>query len=79
MTTRAGTSIKRNNIPAVPIILGLVLGPVFLNRMRQALGVSNGDFAIFLDRPIALTLFAVTILSILVFTYSKIREKRRAV
>jgi putative tricarboxylic transport membrane protein len=72
-----GYVMKRNNVPAVPIILGLVLGPVFLNRMRQALGVSNGEFGIFIERPIALTLLTVTILSILVFIFSKMREKHR--
>jgi putative tricarboxylic transport membrane protein len=71
-----GYVMKRNNIPAVPIILGLVLGPVFLNRMRQALGVSNGEFSIFLDRPIALTLFVMTVLSIVVFCYSKMRNAK---
>ncbi|MBU1296820.1 MAG: tripartite tricarboxylate transporter permease [Gammaproteobacteria bacterium] len=72
-----GYVMKRNNVPAVPIILGLVLGPVFLNRMRQALGVSNGEFGIFIERPIALTLLTVTILSIFVFIFSKMREKHR--
>lgn len=70
-----GYIMKRNNIPAVPIILGLVLGPVFLDRMRQALGVSNGNFEIFLDRPIALTLLMLTILSITAFVISKVRRK----
>ncbi|MEH6453902.1 MAG: tripartite tricarboxylate transporter permease, partial [Psychromonas sp.] len=36
-----GYILKRENIPAVPIILGLVLGPVFITRSKQALGVSN--------------------------------------
>ncbi|MBR7890058.1 tripartite tricarboxylate transporter permease [Marinomonas sp. A79] len=72
-----GYIMKKNNIPAVPIILGLVLGPVFLNRMRQALGVSNGEFSIFFDRPIALTLLSVTVLSIAVFVFSKVRDARR--
>lgn len=70
-----GYIMKRNNIPAVPIILGLVLGPVFLDRMRQALGVSNGNFEIFVDRPIALTLLMLVILSITVFVISKVRRK----
>jgi putative tricarboxylic transport membrane protein len=43
--------------------------------MRQALGVSNGNFEIFVDRPIALTLLMLTILSITVFVISKVRRK----
>lgn len=70
-----GYIMKRNNIPAVPIILGLVLGPVFLDRMRQALGVSNGEFGIFIDRPISLTLLTLTIGSIAIFTISKLKAR----
>lgn len=72
-----GYIMKRNNIPAVPIILGLVLGPVFLDRMRQALGVSNGEFGIFVDRPIALTLLILTIASIALFVISKLRNSNK--
>ena len=70
-----GYIMKRNNIPAVPIILGLVLGPVFLDRMRQALGVSNGDFSIFVDRPISLTLLVLTLASISIFILSKLKTQ----
>lgn len=69
-----GYIMKRNNIPAVPIILGLVLGPVFLTRMRQALGVSGGDFMVFIERPISLTLFSVTLLAIAIFAYGRFRS-----
>jgi len=69
-----GYIMKRNNIPAVPIILGLVLGPVFLTRMRQALGVSGGDFMVFIERPISLTLLTVTLLAILVFAYGRFKS-----
>ncbi|AJQ97660.1 tripartite tricarboxylate transporter permease [Gynuella sunshinyii] len=71
-----GYIMKRANIPAVPIILGLVLGPVFLNRMRQALGVSNGDFSIFVDRPISLILLSITVLSIVIFVGSRLKNLR---
>lgn len=50
-----GYLLRRANIPAVPIILGLVLGPVFLTRFRQAMGVGGGDLGVFLSRPISLT------------------------
>ncbi|WP_438467157.1 tripartite tricarboxylate transporter permease [Marinomonas sp. PE14-40] len=69
-----GYIMKRNNIPAVPIILGLVLGPVFLTRMRQALGVSGGDFMVFIERPISLTLLTVTLLAILIFAYGRFKS-----
>lgn len=71
-----GYILKRENIPAVPIILGLVLGPVFITRSKQALGVSNGDLSIFIDRPISLTLLMMIILSITVFIFSFVKDSR---
>ncbi|ENM5728996.1 tripartite tricarboxylate transporter permease [Vibrio mimicus] len=71
-----GYILKREQIPAVPIILGLVLGPVFIARAKQALGVSNGDFSIFWDRPISLTLLSMIAISIGIFVYSMVRDNQ---
>lgn len=70
-----GYILRRNNIPAVPIILGLVLGPVFLTRFRQAMGVADGDLSIFLSRPISLTLLTAIVLSIGIYMWSQSRQK----
>ena len=70
-----GYMLRRANIPAVPIILGLVLGPVFLTRFRQAMGVSNGDASIFLTRPISLTLLLMIVASIGIFVWSRARQQ----
>lgn len=65
-----GYVLRKKNIPAVPIVLGLVLGPVLMVRMRQALGVADGDLSILVTRPIAATLLGLTILSIVVYALS---------
>ncbi|WP_428035395.1 tripartite tricarboxylate transporter permease [Amphritea sp.] len=70
-----GYILRKNDIPAVPIILGLVLGPVFLTRFRQAMGVGDGDLSIFISRPISLTLFSMIILSITVYLWSTLKAK----
>jgi putative tricarboxylic transport membrane protein len=72
-----GYILRRNDIPAVPIILGLVLGPVFLNRFRQALGVGNGDLAIFIDRPVSMVLLSLIVLSISLFLFGQWQEGRK--
>jgi len=69
-----GYVLRRNDIPAVPIVLGLVLGPVFLTRFRQALGVADGDLSVFVSRPISLTLFSLIVLSIGIFIWSRLRS-----
>ncbi|GGB84399.1 transporter [Marinobacterium zhoushanense] len=70
-----GYMLRRANIPAVPIILGLVLGPVFLTRFRQAMGVGDGDLTIFLTRPISLTLFLMIVASLGFYIWGLLRRK----
>jgi putative tricarboxylic transport membrane protein len=45
----------------VPLVLGLVLGPLLERGVRRTLIVSEGNLAIFVQQPIALALFALTI------------------
>ncbi|WP_432697870.1 tripartite tricarboxylate transporter permease [Marinobacterium sp. YM272] len=59
-----GFALRRAQVPMVPIILGLVLGPILETRIRQALGGSNGDFTIFVERPISLVMLIIMVLLI---------------
>jgi len=45
----------------VPLVLGLVLGPLLERGVRRTLIVSEGHLSIFVQQPIALALFALTI------------------
>ncbi|MEM7535690.1 MAG: tripartite tricarboxylate transporter permease [Chloroflexota bacterium] len=62
-----GYIMNRLDIPSVPIVLGLVLGPIFEARFRQALGGANGDISIFLTRPISASLLVIMIVAVVVF------------
>lgn len=73
-----GYFLRRHQIPAVPIILGLVLGPVFITRFQQAIGVAGGDLSIFVSRPISLILLSLIVLSLAVFFWSAIRGQRNS-
>ncbi len=42
-----------------PLVLGLVIAPIFEQSLRQSLIMSNGNYLIFFSRPIALGLLAV--------------------
>jgi putative tricarboxylic transport membrane protein len=44
-----------------PLILAYILGPLFEENLRRTLVVSDGSFAVFLQRPIALTLLLIAI------------------
>jgi putative tricarboxylic transport membrane protein len=48
-----GYIMKKLRYPIVPLVLGLVLGRLAENSLRQALTISGGDFSIFFTRPIS--------------------------
>lgn len=72
-----GYALRRANIPMVPIILGLVLGPIFETRFRQALGGSGGDFSVFVERPISLVM-VIVIVALIVSSILSQRKKHEA-
>ena len=74
-----GYILNRLDIPSVPIVLGLVLGPIFESRVRQALGGAGGDISVFVTRPISLGLILFMVLTIAVFLYSSYRQQRSTV
>ena len=72
-----GWLMKRYDWPAAPMVLGLVLGPMFENALRQSLTISHGSGFIFVTRPISGTLLAVAALAILVPALSRLLLYRR--
>ncbi|HXF54008.1 MAG TPA: tripartite tricarboxylate transporter permease [Hyphomicrobiaceae bacterium] len=59
-----------------PLLLGLVLGRLMEEKLRQALLISRGDFMTFLDRPISATLLAATALVIVLAALPAVRRGR---
>ena len=58
----------------VPILLGIVLGPLAEMNFRRALILSDGSLSIFVTRPISLAFLLIAFGSLLVFT---IKSRRR--
>lgn len=50
----------------VPLVLGLVLGPLLERGVRRTLILSEGDLSVFTERPIALTFLLLTVAVIVV-------------
>ena len=59
-----GYFIKKVQIPAAPIILGLLLGGTAEQSLRQALTISQGSLGIFVSSPIATGCLLVAFLSL---------------
>jgi len=55
-----GFLMRRLDYPAAPLLLGLVLGDLMENAMRQSLMMSNGDISILYSRPLAATMLLLT-------------------
>lgn len=73
-----GRFFLRNGIPAFPLVIGLVLGPMFEMRLMQSLSLSNGDPTVFLTRPIAATLLGLAVAGIVLAIVSHRRDRAAA-
>lgn len=56
--------------PPVPIVLGMVLGPIAESNLRNALTLSNGSWTIFVKRPICLAFILLTFVLIFLLKQS---------
>ena len=72
-----GYLLRKLDIPAVPIILTMILGPLMEQALRQSLDMAGGDFSILFTRPISATLLAVAALSLVLSTLRFFSSARR--
>lgn len=66
-----GYLLVKNDFPVAP----LVLGPMIENNMRRALTISNGDFSIFISKPLSLIFLIVAVAWILIPLIMKMKGK----
>jgi putative tricarboxylic transport membrane protein len=55
-----GYGMKKFSFDPAPLVLGLVIAPIFEMSIRQSLIMSNGTWMIFLQRPVAITLLVLS-------------------
>jgi putative tricarboxylic transport membrane protein len=55
-----GYGLKKFEFDPAPLVLGLVISPIFEMSLRQSLIMSDGTWMIFLQRPIALVLLVLS-------------------
>lgn len=63
-------AMSKFDFPAVPIVLGMVLGPIAESNLRNALTMSNGSWLIFIKRPICLGFIVLTFVFIVLLKHS---------
>ena len=70
-----GYILLRLKWPVVNLVMGVALGEILENRLRQSLSQGDGSPLIFLQRPVSLGLI---ILTVLIVAVPLIRDRRRA-
>ena len=60
-----GCTMRVYDVPLVPAVLGLILGPLSEQHFRRAIAISEGDLSVFASRPLsaALLVLAVAVLA----------------
>ena len=74
-----GYIMERLEWPAVSLIIGLVLGEIMEERLRESLSMSAGDPLIFVQRPISLLILVAAALVIIIPLYRDYRKRKNVV
>jgi putative tricarboxylic transport membrane protein len=74
-----GFGMRRFDFPAAPMIIGLILGPMAEQSMRQALTISQGSWSTFFVRPISGTLMVVAIALLVIPNVLRFIRSRKVV
>jgi putative tricarboxylic transport membrane protein len=71
-----GYALKKFAFDPAPLVLGLVISPIFEQSLRQSLIMSNGDYLIFFMRPISLGLLIACAVMLALSAYTFMMKRR---
>jgi len=71
-----GFFMRRYGYPVAPMVVGLILGPMFEAQLRRALSLSEGDPTTLVQSPFAVAVYAALALVIGLSVWLKSRERR---
>ena len=74
-----GYALMKFGFEPAPLLLGFVLGRLMEEKLRQALSISRGNFATFIQEPLSATLLAAAVLLVLVAALPSIQRGREKV
>jgi putative tricarboxylic transport membrane protein len=61
-----GFAVRRFGIPVLPLILGVILGPLMELKLREALDLSGGEVSGLFNEPLAIFVYVLVVLAIVV-------------
>jgi putative tricarboxylic transport membrane protein len=71
-----GYFLRRIGCEPAPLVLGFILGPMLEEQFRRTLLLSDGDFSIFLTRPLSAGLIGVTTALLVLMALPSLRKGR---
>jgi putative tricarboxylic transport membrane protein len=71
-----GYALKKFGFDPAPLVLGLVIAPLFEMSLRQSLIMSDGTWSIFLARPVSAILLAISAALLLLAAYGALVARR---
>lgn len=69
-----GFVMRRYDFPVVPLIVGLIVGPMAEKFFRRAMSINQGDLTVFLKHPVSLILLLITLAILIVPPLLKRRQ-----
>ena len=69
-----GYVMKKTDYEFAPLVLAMVIAPIFENAFRQSLILSGGSFWIFVSRPLAAFLVACAVIALALQLVPQIRR-----
>jgi putative tricarboxylic transport membrane protein len=71
-----GYGLRKFGLDPAPLVLGLVIAPTFEMSLRQSLIMSNGNWVIFFQRPIALVLLSICAVLLALAAWAVLRSRK---
>jgi putative tricarboxylic transport membrane protein len=71
-----GYFMRKADLPAAPLVLAMILGPMLERSLQQSLLTSGGDPMIFIQHPISATLLGATAILVLMPLFGIFRRFR---
>lgn len=69
-----GFLMRRYDFPVVPLVVGLIVGPMAEKFFRRAMSINQGDLTVFLTHPISLIILIITVAILIIPAYLKRRQ-----
>ncbi len=71
--------LEKLRIPTLPLVIALILAPMFEDSLRQTIGLGAGSLTLLWHRPIAVTFLGAGVLTMAITVYTRVRWSKAEV